>query len=219
MKQQLYVAVACVSILPLLQPASASNWIIDANRSVGPIVKESSENGLTKMLGSDNVRHSEIYIGEGMTEPGTVLFPNDSTKTVDILWRDKDQRTSPVSIIIRNEGTVWKTKEGITIGTSLKVIERLNGRPFELAGFGWDYSGTIVHGNGGRIREFGVDRGTLGIQGRSLIVRLLPKHRSDVSPEYEKQYGRVMGDKSFWSSDPAMQLLDPQVYQIIIDWQ
>jgi hypothetical protein len=219
MKRQFYVAVACVSVLPLLPPAGAENWTIDANRSAGPIVKESSEHGLTRMLGSDTVRRSEIDIGEGMTEPGTVIFPNDSTKTVDILWRDKDQRTSPRSIIIRNEGTVWKTKEGITIGTSLKLIERLNGKPFELAGFGYDYSGTILHGNGGRIKELGVDRGTLGIQGRSLIVRLLPKHRSDVSPEYEKQYERVMGGKSFWSSDPAMQLLDPQVYQIIIAWR
>ena len=67
MKRQFFVAAACVSVPPLLPQTGAENWRIDANRSAGPIVKESSEHGLTTMLGSDNVRRSEIDIGEGMS--------------------------------------------------------------------------------------------------------------------------------------------------------
>jgi hypothetical protein len=38
----------------------------------------------------------------------------------------------------------WKAAHGITLGTSLVQLERLNRHPFTLAGFGWDYGGRVL---------------------------------------------------------------------------
>ena len=39
----------------------------------------------------------------------------------------------------------------MTLGTRLGRLTQLNGRPFTLSGFGWDYAGTVISWNGGRL--------------------------------------------------------------------
>lgn len=155
---------------------------------------------------------SDIAVGEGFTEPGTVLFPEDSDKTLFILWNGPSRR-GPKEIRIRGEKTIWKTNKGITLGTSLKKIEEINGKPFVLAGFGWDYEGTVIHCNGGELKELGTDLDA-GIQSRTLILQLNPDYRLRQSPEY----GSVLGDRYFQSDHPAMKKLNPKVYEIIVSF-
>ena len=96
----------------------------------------------------------------------------------------------------------------ISLGTSLKELEHLNGRPFRLAGFAWDYSGTVLSWDKGSLAEE-FDGGN----GR-LLLRLDPRSDSDV-PQAEQS--QVMGDGDFSSDHPVMQKLNPRVYQVI--WQ
>jgi hypothetical protein len=193
--------------------ARAQNWQIVPGRSAGPINRNTSEKELIKIFGARNVRRSRIDIGEGETQPGTILFPNDPRKRAFILWLDPKTRQQPESISIRGRNTVWKTTRGITLGTTLRTIETLNGRPFIMTGFAWDYSGTVLHSNGGRLIELGVGSGE-EIKDRTLLLRLEPATALQRTPEYNA----VLGDADYSSDNPAMRRLNPRVYEIVVQF-
>ena len=214
MKRIVFSFILIFSLLVICQTTViAQNWLIVPGRSVGPIRPDTSEKDLIKIFGRKNVKRAEIDVGEGETQSGTILFPNQPRKKVFILWKNPATRQNPESVSIRNKNTLWKTERGITIGTSLKTIEKINGRAFALTGFGWDYSGTVLHSNGGRIKEFGVETES-GLSGRTLILRLEPAGSLRQTREYEA----VLGDKQFFSNNRAMKILNPGVYEIIVEF-
>lgn len=193
--------------------AAAQNWEIVPGKNVGPITADTSEVQLIALYGRKNVKRMNIDVGEGEVQPGTVIFPNDVKRKALVLWRDPATRARPESVMIRDKGTLWKTDRGITIGTTLKKLEELNGQAFVLAGFAWDYSGTVVHANGGRVVELGKEMGE-EITERTLLLRLEPTPAMQNTAEYQK----MIGDGTFLSSDAAMQKLDPRVYEMIIEF-
>ncbi len=195
-------------------------WIILPGERVGRITKQASEADLIKIFGRGNVRQHDVYIGEGTTVSGTIVFPDQPNKKIEILWKDKQERKFPASVFIAGAKSLWKTDKGITLGTSLLEIEQLNGKPFHLAGFGWDYSGTILDCNQGELKELGYyypENRARGLQGRKIIVRL----GHDLRPGKEisnEEYRAVSGDRDFLSSHPVMQKLNPKVYQLIVEF-
>ena len=194
-------------------PTGAQNWRIVPGNSVGAIGRNTSEKDLIRIFGRQNVKRANIDVGEGETLPGTIVYPNDPRKRLSIVWHDPATRAQPETITIRGKNTFWKTDRGITIGTSLKTIEMLNGGPFSMSGFGWDYSGTVMHSNRGKMRELGVQKGE-EITGRTLLLRLEPA----AALRRTKDYETALGDGNFFSDHPAMQRLNPRVYEMIIDF-
>ena len=189
------------------------DWQIVPGQRVGAITANTSEKELIRIYGATNVKRINVDVGEGETRPGTVLFPNDPQKKISILWRDAATREQPESVTVRGKSSLWKTDRGITIGTPLKMIEELNGRPFALAGFGWDYGGTVLHANGGQVAELGTEKGE-DITGRTLLLRLEPAASLQKSADYRS----VLGDGKFMSDHPAMKKLNPTVYEMIIEF-
>jgi hypothetical protein len=193
--------------------ARSQNWQIVPGRSVGPITRDTSEKKMIEIFGVTNVKRVAVDVGEGEKQDGTVLFPDDPQKKAYVLWNDPATRLHPETVSIRGKNTVWKTDRGVTIGTPLTAIEELNGGPFALTGFGWDYEGTIVNSNGGKMTELGVGS-VEDVTGRTLLLRLAPSGKFRATPEYKK----VLGDKVFLSGDTAMQKLNPVVYEMIVEF-
>jgi hypothetical protein len=98
---------------------------------------------------------------------------------------------------------------GVSLGTSLSELESLNGRPFKLFGFSWDYAGTVSGWDGGRLDSLW--RG--GPENKVLVwLRLSPD-----SAGYQSSHSHeVAGDRVFSSSLPAMRALNPRVYALFI---
>lgn len=88
------------------------------------------------------MRAKSIYVGEGISELGTMLFPDDSSRQLAIVWQDTVGRAQPAYVYVPGPNSTWRLFPGVGIGTDLKTLEVLNGRPFEISGFAWDYSGT-----------------------------------------------------------------------------
>jgi hypothetical protein len=82
-----------------------------------------------------------------------------------------------------------------------------------MTGFGWDYSGTVLHSNGGRMVELGTGAGE-EIKDRTLILRLEPAMALQKTPDYKA----VLGDVNYFSDNPAMRKLNPRVYEIIVEF-
>lgn len=97
-------------------------------------------------------------------------------------------------------------KEGIGLGTSLKQIEALNGYPFRLAGFAFDYGGTVLGCPVGRLHALGCDSSE-----RNLIVRFYTN-----GSQQPQAYRQVIGDREFSSGHLAMQALNPVIGQLIV---
>ena len=87
----------------------------------------------------------------------------------------------------------------------------MNGRPFKLAGYGWDYSGTICGMNQGKLEDLEYDPNDPAK--RKLMVQLTPDYRLD---ETQPLTRRVQGDGIFSSDHPAMQEMNPTVTYMVV---
>ena len=131
-----------------------NDWLIVPGVRVGPITSDMSESDLIGIFGRDVVTQQEVYYFEGLYRPGTVVFPMDSSRRLEILWKDEQGRTHPERIDIRGGGrSRWKTDDGITLGTSAAELERVNGKPFRITSSCCDYSGTAWSWEGGVLEQ------------------------------------------------------------------
>jgi hypothetical protein len=181
-------------------------WLLLASNEKGAINSHTTRDELVRAYGKANVVDQEVDVGEGETEPGTVIFPSDPKRSIEILWQDPEKKTHAASAQVQGEASLWKAPHGISLGTSLKQLEQLNARPFRMAGFEWDYSGTVTSWENGLLAT-ALD----GEHGR-VVVRLDSRPGTNVSQQEQSQ---VLGDGDFSSHHPVMQKLNPVAYQII----
>ena len=121
----------------------AKKDISEVNYPLDSLLSFDSEEALKKVYGT-HVKRAVGYYPEGMGEYKiTLLFPH-SKNQVEFVWEDDSLHFNKLQYVrIYTKETDWKTKEGITIGTSLKELEVFNKQPFAFFGFEWDYSGSI----------------------------------------------------------------------------
>jgi hypothetical protein len=172
---------------------------------------DTTEGELRARFGSENVSTGSVpdHNGaEGDRTEGTVLFADDADARLEISWKDAIGRRQPDVISKLATQGRWHTSSGITLGTDLKTVEKLNGRPFRLAGLAFDLQGTVLSWSGGRLETENSANCHVGIR---LRVES-PRNRS-AGAALERQ---VIGDKEFSSGHPAMQALNPTVYELLI---
>jgi hypothetical protein len=206
---------AVLLVLQLLfasvQIPDTNPWTISVDGGSGAITAATTETDLQRMYGLENVKNGEIQIGEGEVESGTVVFPDDPLKRIELLWADPEKRVlksvylSGIHNSAYGDKSLWRTTYGITLGTTLLELERINRKPFWLAGFDWDYSGTVLSWNNG------VLEGVFGSEGRKKVFLRLGYSTDPAPPERLA----VQGDHDFSSGHPAMQKINPHVYQIV----
>ncbi len=194
---------ALVSCTP--QAGTEPAWNIVPGRSAGAITPTSSEGDLVTAYGQAAVQPSRIELGEGETAPGTILFGPDSARRLEIIWKDTVARAQPARLVWRGSKSHWHLPSDISLGSSLREIEGKNGRPFTLAGFGWDYGGVVVDWAGGTLDSV--------LPGVRLYLDPGSAHYNSAS------YRRVLGDRDYSSADEHMRALNPTVYQIFMDFQ
>lgn len=185
-----------------------TSFQIVPGKQAGPITARTTEADLKKIYGGRNVKAGDVGLGEGETVPGTIIFPDDPQKRLEIVWKNAKTRKSPDYVQFAGEKSLWKISPGIGLGTSLKTLEQINGKGFVLLGFEWDYAGTVVSWSGGRLaRRFGrnSDLVTLRLNPDTFDDKALDKHLTAVS-----------GDDEFSSKNKSMQKINPKVYSAIV---
>lgn len=184
-------------------------WLLGRSPADDAVHRTDTEADLIQRYGALNVRRDSIALGEGESSPGTLLFPSDSLRRVEILWRDTIDFREPYRVEIRGAASRWFVAPGVSLGTTLAELERLNGRPFLLFGFGWDYSGTINSWDGGRLDSLWRDDAGSG----ALVgVRVGPRTGAGTPIA-----NAVAGEKLFKSSHPSMAALNPDVYDLWVE--
>ena len=167
------------------------DFTVAAGERVGLISSENcSPEGILATYGDLAVRDS-VYLGEGIWGKGIVIFPQDSRNRVEVFWEKGHSLKYPIFFRMWGDstGTDWKTKEGITIGTTISEVQKLNGSPFQVFGFGWDYGGLVADWEMGKFN-------------RSMGLRFLPSANSST---------KVLGENTFSSDHPDILAARPKV--------
>jgi hypothetical protein len=180
---------------------------------VGQIHRLTTKKELILHYGVKNIVDDNIPIGEGDEEPGTVVFPKDPARKLEILWYDPNNQSLPKAIFISGIKSKWHLENGITLGTTLLELEKLNGKPFVLTGFGWDYSGTIIEWKNGNLKKILGD--LRPPENRKVLLRLGQNNENLVTKKESRSVG---SDRPFSSGHPVMQKLNPAVYEIEIEF-
>jgi hypothetical protein len=163
-------------------------------------------------FGTDNIKTAMVPWGgaEGDYNEGTVLFDADPSARLEIYWRDRANKRDPDWVRVRGKQTRWRSPSGITLGTSLRTVEQLNGRPFRLIGFRSDVGGTVVTWSGGRLDAQNV---------RACRVRIRLNSDSDREDAKVKALvNQLGGEREFSSGHPALQRLNPAVNELFLQY-
>ena len=76
-------------------------WLILADGTAGTINSKTTRADLVRSFGAANVMDRDVDIGEGETEPGTVVFSKEPERSIDILWKDPATKRAPSLIHVR----------------------------------------------------------------------------------------------------------------------
>jgi hypothetical protein len=179
----------------------AFSWQVAPCAAFGPVQAKTSLADLIRLFGKGNVQETRIEGAEGETYPGAVVFPRDPMKTLKVIWKD-DVKNAVAEASVEGDKSLWRTAQGVTLGTTLKDLEKLNGVPFTVSGFGWDDGGRVLSWN----------RGALAPSfPKAFSLQLSP---NPAKPENQKSAPDVSGDKALSSSARPLQALEPRVVEM-----
>ena len=168
------------------------NFILDS------LLQYNSEAELGLRFGAENITQDTAYYPEGMgTYQVTLLYPGTNNQ-VDFTWKDTIAFQTLQSFTVSNDSSNWSTTLGAKVGSSLTDIIRINGKDFTFSGFGWDYGGTAVFGEGDQLNNLALifDPGTYELK--------------------EVEMDSLSGDRSISSASQLARKVNPIVSQIIV---
>ena len=170
----------------------------------GPFGPDSSEAFLTEVFGAENVVAEVIDGPEGTTLDATLVFPSDPTRRLVVLWQDEANRTRTAAIIVRDDSS-WIGPGGVQLGAGLAEVEAINGTPFSVLGFGWDYGGAA-----------GFPSGTLAAIPGGCVLSL--SFDLDWTLEYGPEFDAIMGDQQLASDNALLLQAAPTVSEIAVGY-
>ena len=193
-----------IALLLFATAAFAAEDVIDCTGAFSP---QTSEQALIAKYGKVNVKRDMIHVAEGAEEAGTILFPNDPKRRVEIVWKNKKGRKSPEWLRVPADSR-WSVF-GLRNGMAVADLEKRNGRHFLFSGFGWDYGGAVTNWRGGAIAQLGGKTCHVG-------VSIDPVYPDNPTKAEEKALENVSGDREHPSTSPHLKKLKVQVVELTV---
>ncbi|MBX6425901.1 MAG: hypothetical protein IRZ09_08280 [Variibacter sp.] len=170
----------------------------------GPFARESTHADLVAAFGAENVVFTQVDGPEGSKLDASVVYPADPQRRLEVLWHDEQARARPAAIVITG-GSRWVAPGGLRLGMALGDVEKRNGKPFHLSGFGWDYGGSVVDWDNGKLDQ--LDGGC------RMNLRFVQDGKTP-----QAALGKVTGEKTFASNSAEIRAVKPKVAEIIVGY-
>ena len=119
---------------------SHEDLVIIPGERVGVVSSTSTEESLRKQLGAARVQVQEMGVGDSESSHGLLIYPG-SDRELEVAISEPTGQATPLFVRISKPNSVWKTSQGVGIGTTLAQLEKLNNGPLDFYGFDWDYGG------------------------------------------------------------------------------
>ena len=101
--------------------------------------------------GQDAVIDDQLYTGvEDITYPGVVLSPKSPDWRIEIGFTDETMQRVSRLTLIDAKTSHWNVA-GVTLGSTLAEVQKINGRPFLIREFFTDGGGFVVDWKGGAL--------------------------------------------------------------------
>jgi hypothetical protein len=165
--------------------------------------RDSNQGKLVSKYGAPNVAYGEVVGWDASRLRASILFPNDPKRRLEVLWIDHASR-SGISVIAINGNSEWAAPKGLKLGLPLLSLEKINGRPFKLTGFGTAGVASVLGWENGEL--------TTLPGGCNVGVRLAADHRAPAALR------ALPADREFLSSDAAVRAGNPTVIEILIGY-
>lgn len=163
--------------------------------SWGSVTRRTNFEDLQAIYGEANVKDERICGPECIDSLDvTQVYPGTS-KAFTVYWKEKQYHKKIAMIECNTEEAPYRTASDIGIGTSLQYLLELNGSKITFYGFGWDYGGTIVSYNGGKLENSKLHY-TLDISYDSTANSLMGDAAFNTDmPEVKKHIGKIYVNK------------------------
>jgi hypothetical protein len=168
----------------------------------GPFAKDSTHLKLATAFKPENIVFTEVDAPEGKKLMATVLFPKDPKRRLEVWWDNETSRSGTYLIVINGQST-WSAPKGLKLGLQIAQLERLNGRPFKLKGFGKGSEASVSDWQGGALESLA------GGCKVGVSMRADPKAPQDAVEEAASELA---------STDPAVKAIKPAVAEIIVGY-
>jgi hypothetical protein len=186
---------------PAPKPAAAASNVLTCGGVFG---KDSTHLKLAIKYDSRNIVFGDVDGPDGAKIKASILFPNDPKRRLEVVWNN-DATRSDMSVIAINGKSQWIAPKGLKLGLTLPALEKANGRPFKVSGFGADGSASVSGWEGGALSALP--------GGCRVGIRLVADSRA--SPDAR---GTVTGNKEFLSNDATVLAVKPSVGEILIGY-
>lgn len=180
------------------EPTITEDYTVLPGRRVGQVTASTSRQQLADLYGEANLQDTDVPVGEGFTEPGTVVSI-DNQPQFTVVWLD-GSRSRP--LMAKDFSPTWQTPEGIGVDTPYATLQQQLGT-FQIYGFGWDYGGTLSLEGSQLDAYYGL-----------LLLRAEPSPAAmEAHPEAAQA---TAGDRLLPSTDPNLAQLDLRISAMIV---
>ena len=170
----------------------------------GVFVKDTTHLKLAIKYDSRNIVFGEVDGPDGTKIKATILYPNEPKRRLEVIWNNDAARTD-LSLVVINGQSQWVAPKGLKLGTPLAALEKANGRPFKISGFGADGTASVTGWEGGAL--------TALPGGCKVGVRLAADSRAPADAR-----GAAAGDKELLSNDASLRAIKPAVAEILVGY-
>ncbi|MBL9117420.1 MAG: hypothetical protein JNJ83_20605 [Verrucomicrobiaceae bacterium] len=105
---------------------------------IGPISSGMTLLGVKTAVGANNMVPAELDGPEGTKLEGLKVYPGTDREFHLVLEQIDNEKHAVEAIVV---GKAWKFANGLKAGLSIPEVEKINGKPFRITGFGWDLGG------------------------------------------------------------------------------
>jgi hypothetical protein len=169
----------------------------------GAFARGSNHTNLAAAFGEQNVVFTDVDGPDGALK-ASVLYPTDPKRRLEVLWQNETARAD-TSLIVINGHSTWTAPKGLRLGLPLAALEKLNGRPFTLAGFDQPNGGTVIDWQGGALAALP--------GGCSVGIHLV------LDPKATPAARTAAAGKELKSNDRALRAVKATVGEIILGYQ
>jgi len=163
---------------------------------------DSSHVKLAMAFQTKNVEFTQVDGGSGTKVMASVLFGKDAARRLEVWW-SKPASRSDTHLIVINGQSNWSAPGAVRLGLTLPDLERLNGRPFTVAGFDASNVATLSNWNGGELATLP--------GGCKVGISLRPAQTASASA-----LRALPADRAFPSTDAALRAVNPTVSEILV---
>ena len=185
---------------PPARKATAPSYAVACS---GSFAKNSSHIRLAQVFGLHNVTFTEVDGPDNSKLMASVLYPKDPKRHLEVLWSNDASRSNTRLIVINGQST-WTGPKGLHLGLPIAALEKLNGKPFQLAGFDQDNAGQALDWQGGALEKVP--------GGCKIGLRLAADEKASAEAK------SAAAGKTLMSSDATVRAVNPKVGEIIIGY-